>query len=105
MARNRVDELIEMDRNGEPRAETISRDQKKVALGRLGRNGDAFKVVRRRIDINKGKRDRPAKADGDTSTSFPVEYVSVDNRETIKIGIDTGAKSYFVQQENIIVVG
>lgn len=94
-ARKRVDEIIEMDRNKEPRSETISRDQKKITLVRLDRSADTCKIMKRSININEDKIDRIAKADGVASVSPLIEFISADDGEAVERGVDTGAKPHF----------
>lgn len=61
--------------------------------------------MRRGIEISKCKRDRLSKPDSDASTSFPVEYVFVNDVVATERDVNTGPKLRFTEQENIIVVG
>lgn len=99
VTKKRVDEIIRMEMSGESGEGMVIRGLKKVALGRSDRRDDAFKIMRRRIDVNEGKRDRIAKANGNASTSFIVESVSMDNGEAAKRNVDTGAKPHFAEKK------
>lgn len=72
-------------------------------LGCLNVSGDAFKVMRRKINVNEGTGNRIVKAE-DTFTSFPVEAASANDGEAAERGIDIGAKPRFAEQDNVITV-